>query len=645
MSLLRLTGATKGFNDRTLFEGVDFELGEGERVGLVGRNGCGKSSLLRILAGVDPPDEGERTLRRGVRVGYLEQEPALDPDATAREVVRAGIEGRADTLAALAAVHASLESAEGARMQELLAELERLEAELAERGGHDVEHRIEATLDALDVADPDARTGPMSGGERRRVALARLLVSRPDVLLLDEPTNHLDAFVTDWLEDWFLETRQPLVLVTHDRYLLERVVDRIVEVDAKKLHGYAGGYSDYIEARALRIAAEERAEQGRLALLRRETAWIRRGPPARTTKSKARIKAYDDLVDAAPDVAPEDLELRIPPGPRLGARVVNLEGISKAFGARTLVSKLDLEITADMRLGIVGPNGAGKSTLMRIVSGELEPDAGTRAVGETVRFMGIDQGRSDLDLEGSVAQNVAGRQDIVRVGSTEVRVESFLAKFGFDERMRTNLVRTLSGGERARVMLAKLLLEGGNVALLDEPTNDLDLSTLRGLEEALLAWPGAALVVTHDRWFLDRVATHVLYLDGRGGARLHHGDVSALLKGIREEREEERLAEQRARRQAAARSAEEKEAARADAAEPAKKRRLTPWEEKELAELEGAIAADEERLAALDAQLASPDLWGPGADPAEPRRLQTEREAAQAELDRRYERWTELADA
>ena len=641
MSLVQLEGATKGFNDRTLFQSVDFELGVGERVGLVGRNGCGKSSLLRILAGVDPPDDGTRIVRRGVRVGYLEQEPILDPEMTARDVVRVGIEGRAETLAALAEVHEKLSSAEGAAMDALLKDLERYEAELEARGGHDVEHQIEATLDALDVIDPDAKTGPMSGGERRRVALARLLVSRPDVLLLDEPTNHLDAFVTDWLEDWFLETRQPLVLVTHDRYLLERVVDRIVEVDNKQLFSYAGGYSDFIEARAARLSAEAKAEQGRLTLLRRETAWIRRGPPARTTKSKARVQAYDELVDAAPDVAPEDLELRIPAGPRLGARVVELHGISKAFGERTLIGGLDLEVTPEMRLGIVGPNGAGKSTLMRIVSGEIEPDAGVRSVGETVRFMGIDQGRSALDLEASAQENVAGRQEVVRVGHTDVRIESYLAKFGFDARMRNNLVRTLSGGERARVMLAKLLLEGGNVALLDEPTNDLDLTTLRALEEALIAWPGALLVVTHDRWFLDRVATHVLYVDGRGDVRLHHGDVSELLASIRAEREEIRLREQRAKRDGA-------KVARTQVSEVPKdeapKARLTPWEEKELSELETLIAANEARVAELDDQLASPGLYSPGADPEQPRKLQEMRDSAQTELDGRYERWSELAD-
>ena len=643
MTLIGLENGTKGFNDRTLFEGISFELDEGERVGLVGRNGSGKSSLLRILAGLDPPDEGVVTVRAGRRLGYLEQEPELADDLTARELVRQGLEGREEILADLAAVHEQLGAAEGEEMERLLARLERLERRLEDAGGHDVEHRIEEALTSLDIPDPDARCGSFSGGEKRRVALARLLVSRPDVLLLDEPTNHLDAFVTDWLEDWFLETRIPLVLVTHDRYLLERVCDRIVELDASKLWSYQGGYSDYLEQRAARIAAEERAEAGRLAVLRRETAWIRRGPPARTTKSKARIQRYEKLVDAAPELRPEDLEFTLPPGPRLGARVVHLEGVTKSYGDRTILSPFDLELGPGMRLGVIGPNGAGKSTFLRLLLGQEAPDAGRREVGETVSFMGVDQGRTELDPAASVVENVAGRQDVVAVGDRTVRVESFLDRFGFDARRRDSPVKTLSGGERARVLLAKLLLQGGNVLVLDEPTNDLDLATLRALEESLALFPGAAVVVSHDRWFLDRVATHLLHVDGKGGVRLHHGDLADLLGELTAEREAERLAEQRARREASQRAAAgEAEAARAAAA-PARKR-LTPWQEKELAEIEGRIAALEAELAELDETLGGAELYAPGADPERPRALTARRAAAQEELDGLFPRWEELED-
>lgn len=634
MTLIRLEGGTKGFNDRTLFQDASFELGEGERVGLVGRNGCGKSSLLKILAGVEPPDEGVVTVKRSHRVGYLEQDPQLDPEVRIREVVRSGLEGREETLAGIAVVHEKMAAgADGADLERLLARLERLERELETRGGHDVEHRIEGTLHALDIQDADAEARHLSGGERRRVALAKLLVGRPDMLLLDEPTNHLDAFVTDWLEDWFLETGTPLVIVTHDRYLLERVVDRIVEIDASQLHSYAGGYSDYLEGRADRLQAEGRAESGRLAVLRRETAWIRRGPPARTTKSKARIQRYDKIVGAAPELAPKDLELMIPPGPRLGTRVINLKGVSKVYGDRTILAPFDLEITAGMRLGIIGPNGAGKSTLMKIATGDLLPDSGKREVGETVHFMGIDQNRSDLNMDATVAENVAGLQEVVRVGDQSVRVEGFLDKFGFDARMRTSKVGTLSGGEQGRVMLAKLLLAGGNLLCLDEPTNDLDLATLRALEEALMVFPGAALVVTHDRWFLDRIATHVLYVDGAGGTRLHHGDVSQLISSISAERDEARLAGQRAKR---------KDPVSTSETPAAPKKRLTPWQEKELAQVEVAIAELEEAIEALDAKLGSADLYAPGADPAGPKALQAERGEKASTLEAKYARWEEL---
>jgi ATP-binding cassette subfamily F protein uup len=640
MTLLSLEGGSKGFNDRTLFTGAQFELADGERIGLVGRNGCGKSSLLKILAGAEVPDEGVVTLKKGHRVGYLQQEPALDPTRRIREVVRDGLVGRNETLAAIDDVHTKMATAEGDALERLMNRLEQLDRDLEAQGGHDVEHRIEATLDALDIRDPGALAGSLSGGERRRVALCQLLVGRPDVLLLDEPTNHLDAFVTDWLEDWFLETKSPLVLVTHDRYLLERVVDRIVEIDGGKLHSYAGGYSDYLEGRAERIAAENRLEATRLTLLKRETAWIRRGPPARTTKSKARIQRYDDLVDAAPDIAPANLEFMIPPGPRLGTRVVTLEGITKSYGERTIIESLNLEMTPGMRLGVIGPNGAGKSTFIKMVTGKLKPDGGTLEIGETVQFMGIDQERVEIDPDATVMENVAGNQDVVRVGEKTVRIESFLDKFGFDARMRTSPVKTLSGGERNRILLAKLLLADGNVLVLDEPTNDLDLATLRALEEALSIFPGAALVVSHDRWFLDRIATHILYVDGKGGTHLHHGDVADLIKRIAKEREEDRLAETRRRKGGAAGKAAAESPAPAPKAK--KKSRLTPWQEKELGAIEGKIAEEEKAVADLDAQLASGDLYKPGGDPALAKALQKDRDAAQAALDATYARWEEL---
>jgi len=581
VSLLTLEGCAKGFNDRQLFADVSLTLGEGERVGLLGSNGSGKSSLLRILAGVDPPDEGTRTVRRGLRLGYLEQEPAIDPGATLREVVREGFAERAAIEAQLTRLHEELARAGEGALPRLLARQARLEEDLEAAGGHDVEHKVESTLHALGLEDIDRPCGPLSGGEGRRVALARLLLGGPDLLLLDEPTNHLDAFVTDWLEDWFLETRVPLLLVTHDRYFLDRVVDRIVELDRGRLIEYDGGYDEFLRARAGRLERERKDEASRQLLLRRETAWIRRGPPARTTKSKTRIQRYEDLVASAPDLTPDDLEFTIPPGPRLGARVLKLEGATKSFDGRLIVPPLDLELAAGTRLGVVGPNGAGKTTLANLLLGELPLDGGTREVGETVTFMGIDQQRKELDPMQTVEETVAGKSDVVRAGERLVHVRSFLDRFGFPAREQTKLVSQLSGGERSRVLLAKLLCAGGNVLVIDEPTNDLDLGTLRSLEEALLLFPGAAVIVSHDRWFLDRVATQILYLDGAGGARLHYGDLSSLLEEVAEAR------------RAAARP-RPKPAPVQERAERPKQRGIAPWEERELQELEERIGALEE---------------------------------------------------
>ena len=462
------------------------------------------------------------------------------------------------------------------------------------------------------------------------MALAQLLLGGPELLLLDEPTNHLDAFVTDWLEDWFLEHRTPLLLVTHDRYFLDRVVDRIVELDRGQLFTYEGSYRDYVEQRAARLERERQTESARLNLLRRETAWMRRGAPARTTKAKARVRRHAKLVDAAPTELAPELVYEFPPGPRLGARVLAARGVSKRFGERLVVPPLDLELEAGVRLGVVGPNGAGKTTLLRLLLGELAPDTGAVEVGETVKFMGINQLRRELDPAATVRTALAGNQAVVQVGDRSVRVESFLDRWGFPSRTHDTPLDKLSGGERARLLLARLMSEDGNLLFLDEPTNDLDLATLRALEEALLAFPGAAVIVSHDRWFLDRVATRVLHLDGEGGTRLHHGDLSGLLA---------LLADERAARErpAAPRPAK---AAATPPAEP-KSRKLAPWEQRELDELEQRIASHEERATELDAALSDPALYAGPREAAEA--LRREREGLQTELDAAYARWEVLA--
>ena len=631
MTLLSLEGVSKGLNDRVLFRDVTLALGEGERVGLLGANGSGKSTLVRVLAGLEPPDEGSRVVRRGLRLGYLEQDPALEGELTVREAARSGLGERARVVRELEHVHAELAEAEARAAERLLALQAGLEEELERLGGYDVEHRLEATLHALGLEDFDARCGTLSGGERRRVALAQLLLGGPELLLLDEPTNHLDAFVTDWLEDWFLEHRTPLLVVTHDRYFLDRVVDRIVELDRGQLVAYEGGYRGYLEQRAARLERERKAQSARLNLLRRETAWVRRGAPARTTKAKARVRRHAELVDAAPTELAAELVYEFPPGPRLGSRVLAARGVSKRFGERVVVPRLDLELEAGARLGVVGPNGAGKTTLLRLLLGELEPDAGAVEVGETVKFMGIDQLRREIDPAATVRAALAGNQAVLQVGGRSVRVESFLDRWGFPSRTHDTPLAKLSGGERARLLLARLMSEDGNVLFLDEPTNDLDLPTLRALEEALLAFPGAAVIVSHDRWFLDRVATRVLHLDGEGGARLHHGDLSGLL-GL--------LAEERAAREkpAAPRPAK---AANAPAAAESESRKLAPWEQRELDELEGRIAELEERAGELDTALSDPALYTGPRGVAED--LRRERAALQAGLDAAFARWEELA--
>ena len=628
MTLITLEAVTKGFNERVLLKDVSFAIADAERVGLVGLNGSGKSTLLRILAGIEAPDEGSRVVRRGLRLGYLEQAPDLDPQITVRQAALAGLGDRSRVLAELDRIHAELSEASQEDSKRLLAGQSDLERQLEELGGYDVEHRVASTLHSLGLLDFEAPCGRLSGGERRRVALAQLLLGGPELLLLDEPTNHLDAIVTEWLEDWFLETKTPVLLVTHDRYFLDRVVDRIVELDRGELVSYAGGYHEYLEARAARMDQEHKAESARLNLLRRESAWMRRGPPARTTKAKARIRRFGELTRAEPAELPVELVYEIPPGPRLGARVLEVSGISKSYDGRLVVPALDLELGPGTRLGIVGPNGAGKTTLLKLLLGELEPDAGERSVGETVRFMGIDQTRSALDPDLSVAETIAGRSAVVKVGDRTVRVESFLDKWGFPARMQQTPIGRLSGGERGRVLLAQLLSAGGNVLFLDEPTNDLDLPTLRALEEALLAFSGSVVVVSHDRWFLDRIATQILYLDGRGGARLHHGDVSSLLEHLARERNAEPPAKQRA-----------PERTPTPARAPAPKR-ITPWQQKELEALEARITEVESNIASIDERLADPALYtGPRA---ELDAIHANRAALDGELAGLYERWEEL---
>ena len=643
MSLVTLTEVAKTYHaGKPLFSGVSLVVREEDRIGLIGPNGSGKSTLLAMLAGLETPDEGERVVRRGLRIGYLEQEPELAAQKSVRDVVREALAEHEALAHELEEVHAALGASElePADMERLLRRQERLQQQLDAAGGHDVEHRVESVIDGVGLQDPEALCGTLSGGERRRVALARLLLSAPDLLLLDEPTNHLDAFVVTWLEERLKAWKLPLVLVTHDRYLLDRVTNRIVEIDRGAAYAYDGGYGRYVELRAARLEREAREERSRLNLLRRETAWMRRGPLARTTKAKARIQRYEDLVQAGAAPLPEELEMAIPAGPRLGAKVVRLAGVAHGFDERLLFDGLDLELQPGMRLGLVGPNGAGKTTLLDILLKRREPQQGEVVHGETVRFSTIDQGRSDLDPEKSVVREVAGASDHVEVAGRRIHVAGFLDAFLFPGPKKEVLVRDLSGGERGRVLLAKLMLAGGNVLVLDEPTNDLDLATLRALEEALLAFEGASVVVSHDRWFLDRVATHILWFDGHGDVRLHTGELSALL---------ETLAQERARQDeaAAAKRAKAKPAANEVRAKPkqdAAKKPLAPWEERELEELTETVEDLEGQIGELDVRLADPDLYASAAGADEAAQLRAKRDGLAEELAQASARWDALAE-
>ena len=629
MTLIGLQDAHKTYGEAHLLRGVSLQIGELERVGLLGANGCGKSTLLKILAGAEQADEGTRTVMRGRSVGYLEQEPELAPDHRVRDAVRAGLGRRSEVLHELEQVHALLaEEQDANQLDKHLKRQARLDDELAELGGHDIEHRIEDVLMRLGLRDPEATCGTLSGGEKRRVALARLLLQAPDLLLLDEPTNHLDAIATEWLENYLLNARTTLVMVTHDRYFLDRVVDRIIELDRGELHFYDGGYHDFLVQRTQRLEREQKSEQTRLNLLRRESEWMRRGPPARTTKAKARIGRYRELVDGAAETGPRDLEFEIPGGPRLGQRVLELSGVTKAYGDRVVIPPLDLELRPGDRLGIVGPNGAGKTTLVKLCTGELAPDTGTVTRGSTVRFAAIDQTRSDLDPTATVLEEVAGPNDHVTIGGRAVRIEGFLERFLFAGAMMHTAIGDLSGGERNRVLLAKLLTQGGNVLVLDEPTNDLDLMTLRVLEEALVAFPGAALVVSHDRYFLDRVATRILHFDGRGALRVHEGDLSLLLEILaREEVEKAKPAPAKTRTPAARPAAPSGP-------------KLSWDQQKELEKLPARIEEAETALGSIDARLADPALYGGQAE--ELAELTRQRTAAQSQLDELYARWEQL---
>ena len=513
--------------DREVLKGINLSFYPGAKIGVIGSNGSGKSSLLRIMAGEDDGFTGEARLTPGFTVGYLPQEPRLDPSKDVAGNVAEGV-GEAKGLVDRYNEVCAAFGAPDADIDALLAEQADLQSKIDAAGAWELDRTFEIAMDALRLPPGDADVGTLSGGERRRVALCRLLLSKPDLLLLDEPTNHLDAESVAWLERTLQEYPGTVVAVTHDRYFLDNVAGWILELDRGAGIPWEGNYSSWLEQKQARLAAEEKADRSRQASLERELEWIRMSPRARQSKGKARITAYNELVAEAEasDRRADKVELAIPPGPRLGDQVVEAGGVVKAYGERLLIDGLDFILPPGGIVGVVGPNGAGKTTLFRMIVGEEEPDAGTLTLGATVQLAYVDQSREALSPDATVFEEITGGVDRLVVGGRELHGRAYVAGFGFKGSDQQKKVGQLSGGERNRVLLAKVLSSGGNVLLLDEPTNDLDVDTLRALEDALLAFPGCAVVISHDRWFLDRIATHVLAFEGDSEVRWFEGNFS-----------------------------------------------------------------------------------------------------------------------
>ena len=500
---------------REILREISLSFFPGAKIGVLGLNGAGKSTLLRVMAGIDSDIDGEARPQKGIRVGYLPQEPALDPDKDVRGNVEEGVGeivallGRFDEIS-----EAFAEPMDEEKMNGLLEEQGKLQDAIDAANGWELDRHLEVAADALRLPPWAADVTTLSGGERRRVALCRLLLSAPDMLLLDEPTNHLDAESVAWLERFLQEYPGTVVAVTHDRYFLDDVAGWILELDRGRGIPWEGNYSSWLEQKEARLGQESREQAAHRRAIKAELEWVRANPRGRQAKSKARIQRFEDLQSVEFQERAETKQIHIPPGPRLGDLVVEAEGLSKAFGARVLVENFSFQLPPGGIVGIIGPNGAGKTTLMRMMAGLELPDSGDLRVGPTVQLAYVDQSRDALMNSNSVWQEISGGQDIITVGNHQLQSRAYVGRFNFRGTAQEKRVGDLSGGERNRVHLAKLLIKGGNLLLLDEPTNDLDVETLRALEEALLDFPGCAVVISHDRWFLDRIATHILAFEG-----------------------------------------------------------------------------------------------------------------------------------
>ncbi len=510
---------------RHILKDISLSFFPGAKIGVLGLNGAGKSTLLRIMAGIDKEIEGEARPQPGIKIGYLPQEPKLEPQQTVREAIEEAVSEVKNALTRLDEVYAAYAD-ENADFDKLAAEQAQLEAIIQAHDGHNLDNQLERAADALRLPDWDAKIEHLSGGERRRVALCRLLLEKPDMLLLDEPTNHLDAESVAWLERFLHDYEGTVVAITHDRYFLDNVAGWILELDRGEGIPWEGNYSSWLEQKEKRLEQEQAAENARQKSIAKELEWVRQNPKGRQAKSKARMARFEELNSGEYQKRNETNELFIPPGPRLGDKVIEVNNLTKSYGNRTLIDDLSFSIPKGAIVGIIGANGAGKSTLFRMLSGQEQPDSGSIVMGETVVLASVDQFRDAMDDKKTVWEEVSNGQDILTIGNFEIPSRAYVGRFNFKGVDQQKRVGELSGGERGRLHLAKLLQAGGNVLLLDEPTNDLDVETLRALENAILEFPGCAMVISHDRWFLDRIATHILDYGDEGKVTFYEGNFS-----------------------------------------------------------------------------------------------------------------------
>ena len=510
---------------REILKDISLSFFPGAKIGVLGLNGAGKSTLLKIIAGIDTDIQGEARPQAGIKIGYLAQEPQLNTEKDVRGNVEEGLSEAIDALAGLDKIYAAYAEPD-ADFDALAKEQARLEDIIQATDAHNIETRLNVAADALRLPPWDADVTNLSGGEQRRVALARLLLSEPDMLLLDEPTNHLDAESVGWLERFLEGFTGTVVAITHDRYFLDNAAGWILELDRGRGIPYEGNYSTWLEAKDQRLAQEQRQEASRQKAIKAELEWVRSNPKGRQAKNKARLARFDELNSQDFQTRNETNEIYIPPGPRLGDQVIEVEGLRKVFGDRLLFDNVSFTVPKGAIVGIIGANGMGKSTLFRLLMGDEQPDGGSVTVGETVQLGYVDQSRDDLDGSKTVWEEVSDGLDIIRIGTYEVPSRSYIGRFNFKGSDQQKFVKDLSGGERNRLHLAKLLKQGANVLLLDEPTNDLDVETLRALEDAVQAFPGSAMVISHDRWFLDRIATHILAYEDDGTVVFHEGNYS-----------------------------------------------------------------------------------------------------------------------